>query len=36
MVAIFAFFACIALDAPWWAFLIGFLCLALDNIKNES
>jgi len=30
MTAIFAFFACIHYDAPWYAFVIGFLCLWLD------
>lgn len=31
MVALFAFFACIGLDAPLWVFLVGFLCLVADS-----
>jgi hypothetical protein len=31
MVAFFAFFICIALGAPWWAFVIGFLCFMMDG-----
>ena len=30
MVAIFAFFLAIAADAPWYIFVIGFLCLIMD------
>lgn len=31
MLALFGFFVCVGLDAPWWVFLIGFLCLLLDG-----
>jgi hypothetical protein len=30
MLALFGFFVCLALDAPWWVFLIGFLCLLVE------
>jgi hypothetical protein len=33
MVALFAFFAGIALDTPFMYFVIGFLCLLLDGRK---
>jgi len=35
MLALFGFFTCVALDAPWWAYLIGFLCLILDGEFGE-
>lgn len=31
MLALFGFFICIGLDAPWWAYLVGFLCLVVDT-----
>jgi hypothetical protein len=31
MVAIFAFFLAVAYDAPWYVFVIGFLCLIMDS-----
>lgn len=31
MLALFGFFVCVGLGAPWWVFLIGFLCLLLDG-----
>lgn len=31
MTAIFALIACIHFDAPGWAYLVGFLCVALDH-----
>lgn len=31
IVAIFAFFTCVHFDAPFYIFLIGFLCLLLDE-----
>jgi hypothetical protein len=29
--ALFGFFACIGLHAPLWAYVIGFLCVLLDE-----
>lgn len=31
MTALFGLFACMALDAPWYAYLIGFICLLFDS-----
>jgi len=31
MTALFGLFVCIALDAPWYAYVIGFLCLCADS-----
>lgn len=31
MTALFAFFACVAFDAQWYVFVIGFLCLLVDQ-----
>lgn len=31
MVALFGFFMACAYAAPWWVFVIGFLCLWIDN-----
>ena len=31
MTAMFGRFTCIALDAPWYAYAIGFLCLFADE-----
>lgn len=31
MTALFGFFACIALDAPWYAYVIGSLCAMADG-----
>lgn len=36
MVALFAFFAGIILDAPFMYFLIGFLCLLLDSNQRRK
>lgn len=43
MLALFGFFTCVALDAPFWAYLVGFLCLfdssgckCKKEVKNES
>jgi len=30
MLALFALIVCIAYNAPWWVFVIGLLCLAMD------
>lgn len=30
MLALFGFFLAVAYDAPFWVFLVGFLCLLLD------
>ncbi len=30
MVNIFAFFVCVGMGAPWWVFIIGFICLLAD------
>ena len=29
--ALFGLFVCIALSAPAWAFVVGFLCLLVDE-----
>ena len=29
--AIFGLITCIALDAPWYAYLLGFFCLLMDS-----
>jgi len=31
MVALFAFVACVLLGAPWWAFVIGYLCILIED-----
>lgn len=31
MVALFAFFVCVAYSAPWYIFLIGFLLLIMER-----
>ena len=31
MLAIFGFFVCLGLDAPWYVWIIGFLCLLADS-----
>jgi hypothetical protein len=31
MLALFGWFVCMVLDAPWWLFVIGFLCLIIDS-----
>lgn len=31
MTALFALITCIALDAPWYAYVIGLLCLLADS-----
>lgn len=31
MVILFALIACIYLNAPWWMYLVGFVCLLMDN-----
>jgi hypothetical protein len=31
MLALFGLLVCIGLNAPWWVFVIGFLCLILDD-----
>ena len=31
MLALFGFFMVCAYAAPWWMFVIGFLCLWIDN-----
>ena len=31
MVALFAFFVCFALQAPWYYYAIGLLCLSVDS-----
>lgn len=31
MVALFAFVACVLLNAPWWAFVIGYLCILIED-----
>jgi hypothetical protein len=31
MLAIFGFFMALAYNAPWWVWVIGFLCLLLDG-----
>ena len=31
MLALFGFFMALAYHAPWWVWVIGFLCLALDD-----
>jgi hypothetical protein len=31
MLALFGFFLAIACNAPWWVFVIGFLCLLVDS-----
>lgn len=36
MVALFAFFAGIILDAPFMYFLIGFLCLWVDGVTSNK
>lgn len=35
MLALFGFFACFFLDAPWYAYLIGFCCLLIDGRKAQ-
>jgi hypothetical protein len=30
MSAIFALLACVCLDAPWYVYVIGAFCLAID------
>jgi hypothetical protein len=30
MTALFGLLACVFLDAPWYYYLIGFLCVCLD------
>lgn len=30
MLALFGLFTCIALDAPWYAYVIGLICLLAD------
>ena len=30
MIAIFALIVCMALGAPWWVYLVGFVLLLLD------
>lgn len=34
MLALFGLFACIALDAPAYAYVIGFLCLLIDGSRR--
>jgi len=34
-VALFAFFACIGLNAPFWVFIVGFLCLVVDSHQRR-
>jgi hypothetical protein len=31
MLALFGFFLAVGMGAPWWVFVIGFLCLLLDS-----
>ena len=31
MLALFGFFMALAYGAPWWVWVIGFLCLVLDS-----
>lgn len=31
MTALFAMITCMALDAPWYAYVIGFFCLMMDQ-----
>jgi len=33
MLAAFGFFMAAGYHAPWWVWLIGFLCLLLDDRK---
>jgi hypothetical protein len=35
MLALFAWLVCILLDAPWWVFIIGFLCYYIDLTKES-
>jgi hypothetical protein len=34
MLALFGFFMALAYNAPWWVWLIGFLCLLLDGARK--
>ena len=36
MLALFGFFVCVALDAPFVAYLVGFLCLLLDGKPSKK
>jgi hypothetical protein len=31
MLALFGFFMAVAYHAPWWVFVIGFLCVLADS-----
>lgn len=31
MLAVFGFFMAVAYHAPWWVWVIGFLCLLMDK-----
>lgn len=31
MLALFGFFMAVAYSAPWWVFVIGFLCILADS-----
>lgn len=31
MLALFGLFVCIGMGAPFWVYLIGFICLLLDG-----
>jgi hypothetical protein len=31
MLALFGFFMAVAYHAPFWVFLVGFLCLLMDS-----
>lgn len=35
MLAIFGFIVCFHYSAPWYVWLIGFLCLVLDGGKRK-
>jgi len=33
MSALFGLFLCIGMGAPWWVYIIGFICVLLDGGK---
>ena len=36
MLALFGFFVCIGFGAPWYVFVIGFMCLLIDVANSEE